>query len=120
MAHDAPPTSQPLLYKTSDLALAASLAVTRTLAAVERQVDGRVVFEFHDDQQLQDDVREYFNMGGAVAPLRYAQTFRTLKRLVHQTLNAPVLAKHTSIESSPCDSGAVPATTTIRRRRVAR
>jgi class 3 adenylate cyclase len=84
MKDSAAPTTRSPLFVTTDLALAAYLAVSRPLARVERQADGRVAFSFIDDAQLRADVSDYSAMGGAVAPLRYSQTLRIMKRLVHQ------------------------------------
>ena len=116
MDHDASTARRSPLYRTSDLALSAFLAVARTLDTVERQSDGRVVFGFKDDQQLQDDVHDFYTMGGSVGPLRYSQALQSLKRLVHQTLRAPTRTEEALATSRPDKAIAVPGATTVRRR----
>ena len=72
------------LVRTSDLALAAFLVISRNLADVG-SVGRRIVFSFARDDRIQTDINEFLSMRGSVAPARYWQAVKGLKAILYET-----------------------------------
>jgi hypothetical protein len=74
-------------YRTSDLALAAALALSYPLEAVDRHTPHGVQWVFRRDACLDELVAQYWRGELQVEPQAYAQQLRRLEAHVHDHHN---------------------------------
>lgn len=70
-------------YSTPDFATACFLrAIDKPMAGTRRE-GGRVFFEFSDNEELREELRNYFNGNALVRPQAMSAAMRELKSLIH-------------------------------------
>lgn len=76
----AKPQIETVLYRTTDLHLAAFLRVRRWFVRIERSGD-KCTFSFIDDVDMQRDINDYFN-GGDVSAIAFKNELQNLKTMM--------------------------------------
>lgn len=67
---------------TKDFYLAAFLFCKHSLVGTTKQ-GNQTVFEFPDDPQVMDDMKQYYSGKSTVNPMDYANKIRNLKTIIH-------------------------------------
>ena len=71
-------------FDTSDLGLAAALALTYTMEDVDESNPRRMIFYFSGSEQMLEDVKSYLNGTLKVSALNYQAKYRQLKARTYQ------------------------------------
>lgn len=67
------------IYKTSDLALSAYLAVTFPVLKIEKDNDKRALFLFGSSNAIEELIKKYWDKSATVNPLDYYYSLKNLK-----------------------------------------
>lgn len=80
-------------WPTSDLRVGAYLRLAGFKIAETKRLGGRVVFDFEDRPDREDQVRKFFNREVSVEPLAYMASISELRDMVTMTAKDPQMAR---------------------------